>query len=85
MQMNIKYCKKRQLLHFTKSSKSKDPQLFMNDGSIILYVNTCNQLVNTISIKSDKIILNNAVNKLYMRTNCLLSDFSFYECSTLSH
>ena len=27
--------KKSQLLHFTKSSKSKDPQLFMNDGSII--------------------------------------------------
>ena len=26
--------KKNQLLHFTKSSKSKDPQLFMNDGSI---------------------------------------------------
>ena len=30
--------KKSQLLHFTKSSKSKDPQLFMNDGSIIPYV-----------------------------------------------
>ena len=27
--------KKSQLLHFTKSSTSKDPQLFMNDGSII--------------------------------------------------
>ena len=25
------------------------------------------------------------VNELYMRTNCLLSDFSFSECSTLSH
>ena len=29
--------KKSQLLHFTKSSTSKDPQLFMNDGSIIPY------------------------------------------------
>ena len=77
--------KKSQLLHFTKSSKSKDPQLFMNDGSIIPYVDTCNHLGNTISIKSDKIILDNAVNDLYMRTNCLLSDFSFSECSTLSH
>ena len=77
--------KKSQLLHFTKSSKSKDPQLFMNDGSIILFVDTCNHLGNTISIKSDKIILENAINDLYMRTNCLLSDFSFSECSTLSH
>ena len=77
--------KKSQLLHFTKSSKSKDPQLFMNDGSIIPYVDTCNHLGNTISIKSDKIILDNAINDLYMRTNCLVSDFSFSECSTLSH
>ena len=57
--------KKSQLLHFTKSSKFNYPQLFMNDGSIILYVDTCNHLGNTISIKSDKIILDNAVNDLY--------------------
>ena len=60
--------KKSQLLHFTKPSKSKDPRLFMNDGSIIPYVDTCNHLGNTISIKSDKIILDNAINDLYMRT-----------------
>ena len=77
--------KKSQLLHFTKYSKSKDPQLFMNDGSIIHYVDTCNHLSNTIGIKSDKIILDNAVNDLYIRTNCLLSDFSFSEYSTLAH
>ena len=77
--------KKNQLLHFTKSSKSKDPQLFMNDGSISPCVDTCNHLGNTMSIKSDKIILDNSVNDLYMRTNCLLSDFSFSEYSTLSH
>ena len=77
--------KTSQLLHFTKSSKSKDSQLFMNDGSIIPYVDTCNHLGNTISIKSNTIIFDNAVNDLYMRTNCLLSDFSFSECSTLSH
>ena len=57
----------------------------MNDGSIIPYVDTCNHLGNTISIKSDKIILDNAIHDLYMRTNCLLSDFSFSECCTLSH
>ena len=77
--------KKSQLLRFTKSSKSKDPQLFMNDGSIMPYVDTYNHLGNTISIKSDKIILDNAVNDFYMRTNCLLSDFSFSGCSTFSH
>ena len=72
-------------MHFIKSSKSKDSQLFMNDGSIIPYVDTCNHLGNTVSIKSDKIILDNAVNDLYMRTNCLLSSFLFSECSALSH
>ena len=41
----------------------------MNDGSIIPYVDTCNYLGNTISIKSDNIILDNAINDLYMRTN----------------
>ena len=40
----------------------KDPQLFMNDGSIIPYVDTCNHLGNTISLKSRKVILDNAVN-----------------------
>ena len=56
--------KKSQLLHFTKSNTSKDPQLFMNDGSIIPYVDTCNHLGNTINIKSNKVILDNAVNEL---------------------
>ena len=67
--------KKSHLLYFTKSSTSKDSQLFMNDGSIISYVDTFNHLGNTISIKSEELILDNAVNELYMRTNCLLSDF----------
>ena len=57
----------------------------MNDGSIIPYVDTCNHLGNTISIKSDKVILDNAVKELYMRTNWLLSDFLFSECSTIFH
>ena len=48
--------RKSQLLHFTKSSKSKDPKLFMNDGSIIPNVDTCNHLGNTISIKLDLMI-----------------------------
>ena len=54
----------------------------MNDGSIIPYVDTCNDLGNTISIKSDKVIFDNAVNELYMKTNCLLCDLLFSECST---
>ena len=58
----------------------------MNHVGIIPYVDNCNHLRNTISIKSDKNILENAVNKLYMKTNCLLSDFFlFSECHTLSH
>ena len=31
-----------------------------------------------------KKIVANAVNDLYMRTNCLLSDFSVTECTTIS-
>ena len=50
----------------------------MNDGSIIPYVDTCNHLGNTISIKSDKIILDNAINDLYMRTNCLFVRFFIF-------
>ena len=40
---------KSQLLHFNKSSKFNDPQLFMNDSSIIPYVDTCSHLSNSIS------------------------------------
>ena len=77
--------KKDQLLHFTKSSTSKNLQLFMNDSSIISYVDICNHLGNTISIKSDRIIFDNAVNEPYMKTYFLLSNLSFPECSTFSH
>ena len=81
---------KSQLLHFTKSNTSKNPQLFMNDGSIIpygiMYMSmTCGNHRNSISMESDKVILDNAVNEPYMRTNCLLSDFLFSESSTLSY
>ena len=48
--------KKSQLLHFTNSITSKDPQLFMNDCSIIPNVDTCSHLSNTISIKSGEIL-----------------------------
>ena len=77
--------KKSQLLHFTKSSTSKDRQLFMNDGSIIPYVDTCNHLGNTISIKSDKIILDNAVNELYMRINLLIVSCLIFHFLSVAH
>ena len=73
------------MLHFTKSSNSKHPHLFMNDGSIIPYVETCNNLNYTISIESDTIILDYAVNELYMRIKCMFSDFSLFDYSTLSY
>ena len=56
----------------------------MIDGKIVPYADTYNHLGNTISIKSDKCILDTAVNDFYMRTNCLVFDFSFTERSTLS-
>ena len=73
------------MLHFTKSSNSKNLHLFMDDGSIIPYVDTCNQLNYTISIESDTIILDYAVNEFYMIIKCMFSNFSFSDCSTLSY
>ena len=49
----------------------------MIDGDIIPYVDTCIQLDNTITIKPDIYTLDNAVNDIYMRTKCLMCDFSF--------
>ena len=51
---------------------------------VIPYVTECNHLSNILSSISDIPIVDHAVNDIYKRTNCLLADFSFTDCKTLS-
>ena len=56
----------------------------MKNGEEIPYVLECNHLGNILITISEFSIVDHAVNDLYMRTNCLLADFSFTDSSTLS-
>ena len=67
-----------------KSRTSVKPILKMKNGEDIPYVIECNHLGNILSTISEFSIVDHAVNDLYMRTNCLLSDFHFTDSSTLS-
>ena len=63
-----------------ESRISVKPILKIRNGEEIPYVTECN-ILSTIS---DFPIVDHAVNDLYMRTNCLLADFSFADSNTLS-
>ena len=77
--------KKIQILTFDpKSRTSVKPILKMKNGEEIPYVTECNHLGNILSATSEFSIVDHAVKNLYMRTNCLLADFSFTESNTLS-
>ena len=70
--------KKSQMLTFNHKFRiSVKPILKMKNGEEIPYVTECNHLGNILSTISDFPIVDHAVNDLYMRTNCLLADFSF--------
>ena len=58
-----------------KSRISVKPILKMKNGEEIPYVTEFNHLGNILSTISDFPIVDHAVNDLYMRTNCLLTDF----------
>ena len=49
----------------------------MKNGEEISYVTECNHFGNILSTISEFSIVDHAVNDLFMRANCLLSDF-FY-------
>ena len=55
----------------------------MRNGEEIPYATECNHLGNILNTISDFPIVDHAVNDLYMRTNCLLADFSFTDSNTL--
>ena len=86
MKHNILFnAKKSQMLTFDHKSRiSVKPILTMRNGEEIPYATECNHLGNFLSTISDFPIVDHAVNDLYMRTNCLLADFSFTDSNTLS-
>ena len=85
MKHNILFnAKKSQMLTFDHKSRISIKPLKMRNGEEIAYVTDCNHLGNIFSTISDFSIFDHAVNDLYMRTNCLLVDFSFTDSNTLS-
>ena len=77
--------KKSQILTFDRKSRtSVRPILEMKSGKEIPYVTDCNHLGNISSTKSEFSIVDHTVKDLYMRTNCLLADFSITDSNTLS-
>ena len=78
---------KSQLLHFGKYSNNDNiqPVFSMDNGKKIPYVTKCLHLGNSISITDTKqSMINNAIADLNIKSNILLSDFSFSSSSTLS-
>ena len=78
---------KSQLLCFNTSTctKSKDIKVYMRDGSVIPYLDTCTHLGNNILCTSDKhVMIDSAVKDLNCRLNNLLAEFSHCNSNTLS-
>ena len=72
-------------MHFDRNNVSTNNMLSMSNGIQIDYVEQCTHL--GIIIYSDALLGKNndfTVNDLFMRSNNLLGDFSFTECTTLS-
>ena len=79
--------KKSQLLLFDRKHREKDkvrPKLYMPNGELIPYVDECAHLGNIINTNNSSKVIEHAKKDIYIRTNVLLSDFSFTESSTLS-
>ena len=78
---------KSQILHFSKNedSENRRPQLRMNNGQLIPYVEKCIHLGNILSSTSrEQAMITSSITDLNIKTNNLLSEFSFNESTTLS-
>ena len=79
---------KSKIVHFSKnedSGNSKKPKLLMNNGQLIPYVGKCIHLGNTLSFTSrEHAMMTSSITDLNIKTNNLLSEFSFSESTTLS-
>lgn len=77
---------KSKLLHFKSNNTIPlcTPVLQMKDGSLITVVDECTYLGTTIYSDLSRMNVNSAVKDLYMRTNNIMSDFTFSDSNTLS-
>ena len=77
---------KSQLLCFNTSTctKSKDIKVYMRDGSVIQYLDTCTHLGNILCTSDKHVMIDSAVKDLNCRLNNLLADFSHCNSDTLS-
>ena len=77
---------KSQLLCFNTSTctKSKDIKVYMRDGSVIPYLDTCTHLGNILCTSDKHVMVDSAVKDLNCRLNNLLADFSHCNSDTLS-
>ena len=79
---------KSQILHFGKNKNlgnNRKPKLRMNNGQLIPYVEKCIRLGNVLSSTSrEHAMITSSITNLNIKTNNLLSKFSFSESTTLS-
>ena len=77
---------KNQLLCFNTSTctKSKNIKVYMRDGSVIPYLDTCTHLGNILCTSDKHVMIDSAVKDLNCRLNNLLADFSHCNSNTLS-
>ena len=77
---------KSQLLCFNTSTctKSKDIKVYMRDGSVIPYLDTCTHLGNILCTSDKHVMIDSAVKDLNCRLNNLLADFSHCNSDTIS-
>ena len=79
---------KSQLIYFGKNKDQAHimkPPLRMQYGQLIPYAEKCIHLGNTVSSNStERSLIDSAITELNIKTNNLLSEFSFSESSTLS-
>ena len=68
---------KSQLLCFNASTctKNKDIKVYMRDGSVIPYLDTCTHLGNILCASDKHVMIDSAVKDLNCRLNNLLADF----------
>ena len=66
---------KSQLLWFGKGKKPINSNLKMENGQVILYVDSCIHLGNEISMNRMNVFINNATNDLHCRPNSFFSKF----------
>ena len=82
MPAKAKYCT---LVKNNDSDNNRKPQLRMNNGQLILYVEKCIHLSNILSSTSrEHAMITSSITDFNIKTNNLLSEFSFSESTTLS-